>query len=55
MKVAWPWLAGGVLAVGVGLAVWWTALILVPGGALSIAVGLIKWVRSRTHRLQRSN
>jgi hypothetical protein len=48
VKVAWPRLAGGVLAIGVGLVVWWTAFILIPGGAVSIAVGIIKSVRSRT-------
>jgi hypothetical protein len=55
VKVAWPWLAGGVLAIGVGVAVWWTAFILVPGGALPIAVGLIKLVRSRTGASSRSS
>jgi hypothetical protein len=45
----------GVLAIGVGLAVWWTAFILVPPGVLSIAVGITKLVRSRTAASQRSN
>ena len=55
MKVAWPWLAGGALAVGVGLAAWWTAFILVPSGAVSIVVGVIKLVRSRTAASLRSS
>jgi len=35
-------------AIGVGLAVWWTAFILVPIGAVSIVVGIIRSVRNRT-------
>jgi hypothetical protein len=55
VKTGWPWLAGGVLAIGVGLAVWWTAFILVPAGAVSIAVGITKLVRNRTAASPRSN
>jgi hypothetical protein len=48
VKIAWRWLACGLFAIGVGLAVWWTAFILVPIGAVSIVVGIIRSVRNRT-------
>jgi len=48
VKIAWLWLACGLFAIGVGLAVWWTAFILVPIGAVSIVVGIIRSVRNRT-------
>jgi archaellin len=47
MSVAWPWLVGGVVAIGVGLAIWWTAFVLVPAGVALIAIGGAKWVRNR--------
>jgi divalent metal cation (Fe/Co/Zn/Cd) transporter len=55
MKNAWPWLAGGLLAIGIGLAVWFTAFVLVPAGAVMIAVGIMKLARSRTAASPHSN
>jgi hypothetical protein len=46
VNVAWRWLVGGVLAVGVGLAVWPTTFILVPAGVVLVTIGATKWVRS---------
>jgi hypothetical protein len=44
VKAAWRWLGGGVLAIAIGLALWWTAFILVPVGVVLIAVGATKLV-----------
>jgi hypothetical protein len=46
VDVAWRWLVSGVLAIGVGLAVWPTTFILVPAGIVLAAIGVTKWVRS---------
>jgi hypothetical protein len=54
VKSAWPWLAGGVLAIGIGLAVWFTAFVLVPAGVVLVAVGITKLMRSETSASQRS-
>jgi hypothetical protein len=43
--MAWRWLVGGVAAILVGLALWWTAFILVPLGIVLIAFGTVKLVR----------
>jgi hypothetical protein len=45
MDVAWRWLAGGVVAIVVGLAVWWTAFILVPAGVVLLVIGTTKSLR----------
>jgi len=45
VDVAWRWLAGGVIGVVIGLAVWWTAFILVPAGVVMLVIGMIKSVR----------
>jgi hypothetical protein len=55
VKGAWPWLASGVLAIGIGLAVWFTAFVLVPVGAVIVVVGIMRLVRSRTAASPRSN
>jgi hypothetical protein len=57
MDVAWRWILSGVLAIGVGLAVWPTTFILVPGGAVLVAIGVMKWVRSirAAHTLVRAD
>jgi hypothetical protein len=55
VKGAWPWLASGVLAIGIGLAVWFTAFVLVHVGAVIVVVGIMKLVRSRTAASPRSN
>ena len=47
MTAAWRWLVVGALAMGVGLAVWWTTFILVPAGVVLVGIGVTKWVRSR--------
>jgi len=47
--VGWQWLLGGVVAIGIGLAVWPTTFILVPAGVVLVAVGVMKLVRG--HRL----
>jgi hypothetical protein len=46
VDVAWRWLVSGVLAIGVGLAVWPTTFILVPAGIVLGTIGVTKWVRS---------
>ena len=47
VSAAWPWLVGGVLAIGVGLAIWATTFVLVPAGVVLISIGIMKWIRSR--------
>jgi hypothetical protein len=46
VNAAWRWLVGGVLAVGVGLAVWPTTFLLVAAGVVLVTIGATKWVRS---------
>jgi hypothetical protein len=46
VDVAWRWIVGGVLAIGVGLVVWPTTFILVPAGVVLVAIGVTKAVRS---------
>jgi hypothetical protein len=46
VRVAWRWLVVGALAIGVGLAVWWTTFILFPAGVVLVGVGATKWARS---------
>lgn len=46
VDVACRWLVSGVLAIGVGPAVWPTTFILVPAGIVLAATGVTKWVRS---------
>jgi uncharacterized membrane protein YfcA len=55
VKRAWPWLAGGVLAIGIGLTVWFTAFVLIPAGVVLIAVGITRLMRSETSASQRLN
>jgi hypothetical protein len=47
VDLAWRWLVGGVVAIVVGLAVWWTAFILVPAGVVLLVIGMTKSVRGR--------
>jgi hypothetical protein len=51
VSIAWRWLVGGVVAIGVGLAVWPTTFILVPTGVVLFVIGMTKSVRStmRSH------
>ncbi len=44
MATPWRWIIGGMLAIGVGLAVWPTAFILVPAGVVMLIVGVTKAV-----------
>jgi hypothetical protein len=44
--VAWRWIVSGVLAIGIGLAVWPTTFILVPAGVVFVGIGVTKLVRS---------
>jgi hypothetical protein len=46
VDVAWRWLVSGAVAISVGLAVWWTAFVLVPAGVVLLAIGMTKSVRS---------
>ena len=46
VDIAWRWLVSGVVAIGVGLAVWWTAFVLVPVGVVLLVIGMTKSVRS---------
>jgi hypothetical protein len=46
LSLGWRWIVSGVLAIGVGLAVWPTTFILVPAGVVFVAIGVTKWVRS---------
>ena len=52
VDVAWRWLVSGVVAISVGLAVWWTAFVLIPVGVVLVVIGMTKLVRS-TLRLTR--
>jgi hypothetical protein len=38
------WLISGVVAISVGLVVWWTALVLVPMGIVLLVLGMSKYV-----------
>jgi hypothetical protein len=46
VDVAWRWIVTGLLAIGIGLAVWPTTFILVPGGVVFVVIGVTMWVRS---------
>ena len=46
VDVAWRWLVSGVVAISVGLAVWWTAFVLIPVGVVLVVIGMTKLVRS---------
>ena len=46
VDVAWRWLVSGVVAISVGLVVWWTAFVLVPVGVVLLFIGVTKSVRS---------
>lgn len=48
MNVPWRWLVSGAVAIGVGLAVWFTAFVLVPAGVVLIAVGITKLIGGGT-------
>jgi hypothetical protein len=41
------WILGGAALIGIGLAVWVTAFVLVPLGAIFIIVGIVKVLRAR--------
>jgi hypothetical protein len=45
MRHTWSWIAWGVIAIGVGLTIWYTAFVLVPVGLILIAVGTAKSLR----------
>jgi hypothetical protein len=49
VDLAWRWLVGDVVAIVVGLAVWWTAFVLVPAGAVLLVIGVTKSVRGIGH------
>ena len=42
MDIAWRWIVSGVVVIGVGLAVWWTAFVLVPVGVVLLIVGIAR-------------
>jgi hypothetical protein len=46
VDIARRWLVSGVVAISVGLAVWWTAFVLVPVGVVLLVIGMAKSVRS---------
>ena len=46
MRHIWGWIAGGVIAIGVGLTIWYTAFVLVPLGLILIGVGTVKSLRA---------
>jgi hypothetical protein len=46
VDVAWRWLVSGVVAISVGLVVWWTAFVLVPFGVVLLVIGMTKSARS---------
>jgi hypothetical protein len=46
VDLAWRWLFGSVVAIVVGMAVWWTAFILVPAGVVLLIIGIAKSARS---------
>jgi hypothetical protein len=50
VRDAWRWLVGGVLAIGVGLALWFTTFILVPAGVVLLGIWAVKFFRSKTSR-----
>ena len=54
VDVAWRWLVGGLAAVIIGLAVWWSAFIFVPAGVVLLIIGTAKSVRPVRRRSVRS-
>ena len=46
VDVAWRWLVSGVVAISVGMAIWWTAFVLVPMGVGVLVMGMTKSVQS---------
>jgi hypothetical protein len=50
MDVAWRWLISGVVAIGLGLVIWWTAFVLVPVGVMLLVIGITRSVRSNPAR-----
>lgn len=40
------WILGGAAVIGIGLAIWFTAFVLVPLGAIFIIVGTVTGVRA---------
>ena len=47
--VAWVvgWILGGVIFIALGLAIWWTAFVLVPLGVIFIILGIVTAVKAR--------
>jgi hypothetical protein len=41
------WILGGAALIGIGLAIWFTAFVLVPLGAIFIIVGIVTALRAR--------
>jgi hypothetical protein len=41
------WILGGAALIGIGLAIWFTAFVLVPLGAIFIIVGIVTASRAR--------
>ena len=46
VDLAWRWLVGGVVAIAIGLTVWWTAFVLIPVSVVLLVIGMTKSVRS---------
>jgi hypothetical protein len=46
VDVDWRWLVSGVVAISVGLAVWWTAFVFAPVVVVVLVIGMTKSVRS---------
>ena len=41
------WILGGIVFIAIGLAIWYTAFVLVPLGVIFIIVGIVTAVRGR--------
>jgi len=46
VDMAWRLLVSGVVVISVGLAIWWTAFVLVPVGVVLLVIGMTKSVRA---------
>jgi hypothetical protein len=46
----WTLLAGGIALIVIGLAVWWTAFVLVPLGLALVVLGIVRSTRHAARR-----
>lgn len=50
VKHNWTLFAGGITLIFIGLAVWWTAFVLVPLGLALVVLGIVRFARHAGRR-----